>query len=231
MSNIIEKSKKIPGLGVILALLTGVGAATQSFATVMMVNVNPIVALLYASILQALVYALVSIKFGITPIPARSDNWLLLGRFLAGFTSFSTILYALRYMNFSDVNTIAFSSPIFVAPLAAIFLKEKCGPFQIVAIFVAISGIVLIARPSFIFTDDDVHSLAFDSNSYLIGTGLSIIGSLSVAVLILCLRRIRDTQLITIVVLYSYFCCFACLLLIGILKYGFKQEVRILTVC
>ena len=65
-------------------------------------------------------------------------------RILFIFTSFARL-------PLGDSTTILFSSPVLVMALSVFFLKEKCGVFRLVAALVLVSGVSLIAKPPFIF--------------------------------------------------------------------------------
>ena len=60
------------------------------------------------------------------------------------FTSFARL-------PLGDSTTILFSSPVLVMVLSVFILKERCGVFRIVAAVTLVSGVVLIAKPPFIF--------------------------------------------------------------------------------
>lgn len=61
--------------------------------------------------------------------------------------------YAFRHMPLADASVIIFSTPVFVAIFANIFLKERCGIFNAFTICLTLFGVVLITRPSIIFGD------------------------------------------------------------------------------
>lgn len=59
--------------------------------------------------------------------------------------------YAFRHMSLADASVIIFSTPVFVAIFARLFLNEPCGPFNIITVVLTIIGIALITHPPFIF--------------------------------------------------------------------------------
>ena len=65
-------------------------------------------------------------------------------RVLFIFTSFARL-------PLGDSTTILFSSPVLVMALSVFILKEKCGVFRVVAALILVSGVILIAKPPFIF--------------------------------------------------------------------------------
>lgn len=71
-----------------------------------------------------------------------------------GTTGLVLSFYAFRHMPLADASVIIFSTPVFVAIFARLFLKEPCGYFNVVTIILTLIGVVLITRPPFIFGDD-----------------------------------------------------------------------------
>ena len=75
-----------------------------------------------------------------------------------GFGSFAMTYYALAHLSLSDSQSILFSSPFFVYVFACIFLGEACGVFQIVMVIATLTGVMLIARPTFLFSTDNMDT-------------------------------------------------------------------------
>lgn len=92
------------------------------------------------------------------PVGKRS---ILLLRCFVGTTGLTLSFYAFRHMPLADASVIIFSTPVFVAIFANIFLKEPCGIFNVFTILLTLFGVVLITRPSIIFADT-VQSLSDD---------------------------------------------------------------------
>jgi drug/metabolite transporter (DMT)-like permease len=78
----------------------------------------------------------------------RSRKHLIL-RSLFGFTGVALYFYTLSNIPLGDAVTLNKLSPFFVVIAAAIFLKEKMGPFHIDALVVVFSGVLLIVKPGF----------------------------------------------------------------------------------
>ena len=65
------------------------------------------------------------------------------------------IFLSFSQLPLGDATTILFSSPVLVMVLSVFFLKEKCGVFRVVAAVTLISGVSLIAKPPFIFGQEE----------------------------------------------------------------------------
>lgn len=70
-----------------------------------------------------------------------------------GTTGLMLSFYAFRHMPLADASVIIFSTPVFVAIFARVFLKEHCSLFNIITIILTLVGVVLITRPPFFFGD------------------------------------------------------------------------------
>lgn len=87
------------------------------------------------------------------PIFPEGKRLLLLLRCFVGTTGLMLSFYAFRHMPLADASVIIFSTPVFVAIFAKIFLKEPCGLFNVFTVCLTLIGVALITRPSTIFGD------------------------------------------------------------------------------
>lgn len=76
---------------------------------------------------------------------------ILLLRCFVGTTGLMLSFYAFRHMPLADASVIIFSTPVFVAIFARLFLKEPCGPFNVATVLLTLLGVVLITRPPVLF--------------------------------------------------------------------------------
>lgn len=77
---------------------------------------------------------------------------ILLLRCFVGTTGLMLSFYAFRHMPLADASVIIFSTPVFVAIFARLFLKEPCGPFNVATVLLTLLGVVLITRPPLLFS-------------------------------------------------------------------------------
>ncbi|KAE8223126.1 hypothetical protein CF319_g3790 [Tilletia indica] len=76
---------------------------------------------------------------------------LLVFRGFSGFFGLFGLYFSLQYLSLADATVITFLSPLATALLAAPLLKEPLHSRQLVAGLVSVAGVVLIARPHFLF--------------------------------------------------------------------------------
>ncbi|KAF8623271.1 hypothetical protein AX17_007477 [Amanita inopinata Kibby_2008] len=83
---------------------------------------------------------------------------LLLFRGLSGFVGLFGIYYSLQYLSLSDATVLTFLTPLCTAVAGALFLRETFRRTQAFAGVVSLCGVVLIARPPFLFGNRDSAS-------------------------------------------------------------------------
>ncbi|KAL1115697.1 hypothetical protein AAG570_005987 [Ranatra chinensis] len=112
---------------------------------------------------------------------------------------------AVRLMPLADEAVLSYSSIVFTVLLAGLWLGEPCGPADVSASLLVLSGVVLLAGPS------------ADSSSYphyLLGAALSLGGSLFDSVSCVFARKLVGLHYSVVLVNYSavclvFSCCFA----------------------
>lgn len=70
-----------------------------------------------------------------------------LGRSLAGLAAMYCFFYAIAHMNLAEAVLLNFSSPVFTALLAALWLKESLSRTTVAAVLAGLLGIGLILKP------------------------------------------------------------------------------------
>ncbi|KIL66858.1 hypothetical protein M378DRAFT_9889 [Amanita muscaria Koide BX008] len=85
---------------------------------------------------------------------------LLLFRGVTGFVGVFGVYHALQYLSLPDATVLFFLSPLCTAMAGSLFLKETFGISQILAGFVSLIGVTLIARPPFLFGPDEMINFA-----------------------------------------------------------------------
>ncbi|NIJ43775.1 drug/metabolite transporter (DMT)-like permease [Wenyingzhuangia heitensis] len=77
------------------------------------------------------------------PILGNHKKWLLL-RGLAGVISLTCFFQSLNYLALGTAVSLRYTSPIFAAVLASVFLKEKIKPIQWLLFLIAFAGVLII---------------------------------------------------------------------------------------
>lgn len=120
----------------------------------------------------------------------RQERKLLIARGVLGFVSFTLSYWAMAYIPLADNITILMTAPIYTSLCASIFLKEPFGLKELFFILVTLVGVVMIARPEFIFgmADGGVQEL-----DRLIGIGMAVVGAIITAIATIVVRKLKNT--------------------------------------
>ncbi|CAL1702541.1 unnamed protein product [Somion occarium] len=107
---------------------------------------------------------------------------LLILRGLFGFFDLFGLYFSLQYLSLSDATILTFLTPMCTAIAGALTLNENLQLKQLVAGFLSLVGVVLIARPKFLFGEHahkgqgDRSGRAVTATQRLIAVGVSLLG-------------------------------------------------------
>lgn len=124
-------------------------------------------------------------------VDIRGPKGLRVLLFLRGFlgaTAMMLLFYAIQQMPLADATVIMFSNTVFVSIFAWIFLKEKCTPLDPIFIILTLVGVVLIARPRFLF-GAHVAGLGRDYYSHIKGTAAAFGSAICAAITLIVIRK------------------------------------------
>ena len=113
------------------------------------------------------------------PIMGNSKKWLLL-RGLAGVISLTCFFQSLNYIALGTAVSLRYTSPIFAAIFAYLFLKEKIKPVQWFLFIIAFVGVLII------------KGFGVDVNS--IGLFFVMLSAVSLGFIFIIIRKIGNTE-------------------------------------
>ncbi|CCH44155.1 putative membrane protein [Wickerhamomyces ciferrii] len=126
--------------------------------------------------------------------PPGRIRLILVARGISGNFSILGIYIPLVYLAVSDVISLSFLGPICTSIMAYIVLKERFSKFEGIGGLVSLIGVVLIAKPTFIFgesqTDNNVETS--DPNDRLFAVMFSLLGVICFAISFTIIRFIGD---------------------------------------
>lgn len=73
--------------------------------------------------------------------------WMHLWRALVGLAAMYGFFYAIAHLPLSNAIVFTYSSPVFIPLVAWLFLKERITPLMLLAAFVGLIGVGLVAKP------------------------------------------------------------------------------------
>lgn len=150
---------------------------------------------------RALVGALVA--FGVARIRGRplapNDVRAVFWRSLLGTIAMLATFYALSSRTVSLGNTVTLLnlSPVFLAVLAPIFLRERTSAGVAIAIALALAGVVLVVRPAFVFgpgADEALTPTPGAGPSAGLTVLVAVLAALSTSIAMMLLRRVGQTE-------------------------------------
>jgi len=182
-------------LGLLLAAISSLFFSLSSLIVKWLKDIDPfeLAAIRFVGILLPSLPILIYTKQN--PFP-KGQRLMLLLRGFAGATAMSLIFYAIRHMPLADASVIVFSVPVVVAIFARIFLKEPCGLFHYITLFLTIIGVLLITRPPFLFG----HS----TKQYnFLGPLAALLSTFFAAIVYILLRALKNLHFSVIMVTFS----------------------------
>ena len=122
---------------------------------------------------------------------AVKDKRALLWRSLFGTAAMMATFYALssRSLSLGDTVTLINLTPIFLALLAPIFLRERTSPVVALALLLSLGGVVLVLQPSFAFPPNAAPGPSAAATA-AVAIGASFLASIAM----MMLRRVGQTE-------------------------------------
>ena len=119
--------------------------------------------------------------------PRGNDRKRLLLRSAFGFIALICFYYAVIHLPLADVTVIQYTNPVFTALLAAWLLSEGVGSKEVTVTVVSLAGVVLVARPTFLF---GTSAAALDP----VAVGIALLGAVMSAAAYVTVRRLGRTE-------------------------------------
>jgi drug/metabolite transporter (DMT)-like permease len=91
----------------------------------------------------------------------------------------------LSYLPAGRASLLAYTTPLWIMPLAIVFFKEKPGPFKWIGFLLGLSGLVILMG---------LWKLDLSDNHILLGCAALLLASLSWAISMLCVRYMHWTK-------------------------------------
>ncbi|KAL6669103.1 hypothetical protein ACI3LZ_002177 [Candidozyma auris] len=161
-----------------------------------------------------LVYMVTTRSVDHAPWGPRDQRVLLVLRGILGFFGVYGLYFSLQYLSLSDAVSITFLIPMVTPFFAWIFLHERYSILEGVCALLSLAGVVLVAKPEFIFgarSNSGNENESTESSSTelrLLGTGVGLLGVCGASAVYILLRKIGKSAHPLISV--SYFALTTC---------------------
>ncbi|KAM8836454.1 solute carrier family 35 member G1 [Spinachia spinachia] len=183
-----EKPKTCPGLGLFYAFLSTVFFSSIAVLVKSIQGVHAIEISAIRCFFQMLFTLPLLIYHKTGFLGPRDKRVYLVLRGLIGSNAMILLFYAVQQMPLADATVIMFSNPVFTSLLAWIFLKERCTIWDCVFTVFTISGVLLIARPPFLFGEQR-RGIEGNYGNHLKGTIAAFAGAIGAAFTFVVLRK------------------------------------------
>lgn len=131
------------------------------------------------------------------PFGPKPVRMLLLLRGLVGFVGVFGMYFSLQYLSLSDAVALTFLIPMVTAFLAWLMLHEKYSILEAICSLFSLGGVVLIAKPSFIFgsasdkeSNGDESIESSSSEKRILATIVGLVGVCGASCVYIILRKI-----------------------------------------
>lgn len=172
-----ESSKFSIYKGLLLAMLSGVFYSTAAVIVKYMKNLHPGQLAVYRFIAIFAFSFPEAIKCEENLLGPKNLRFLLFLRGIFGATNLFLNFLAFRYLPLGEAAVIIFSVPVFVTVAARLILKEPCGIFQTVTVFLSVIGILLTTKiplklsgSPIIYTNESIFGLLAALGSLVFST-------------------------------------------------------------
>ncbi|CAH2322343.1 solute carrier family 35 member G1 [Pelobates cultripes] len=183
-----KKKCKCPGLGIFYTILSTFFFSSSALLVKKIEGLHSVEISAIRCVFQML-FVLPGLVYYKVGFLGPKDQRIFL--FLRGFLGSSAMIllyYAVQSMPLADATVITFSSPAFTCIFACLLLKEKCTVWDIIFILFTITGVVLIARPPFLF-GARIEGLEEDYSDHLKGTIAAICSAVGASLTLVVLRK------------------------------------------
>ncbi|KAM4524702.1 solute carrier family 35 member G1 [Odontesthes bonariensis] len=183
-----EKPKRCPGLGLFYAFLATVFFSIVSLLVKTIQGIHAIEISAIRCFFQMIFIAPLLIYHKTGFLGPRDKRIFLVLRGFLGSNAMIMLFYAVQQMPLPDATVIMFSNPVFTSLLAWIFLKEKCTIWDCVFTVFTITGVILIARPPFLFGERP-RGIEGNYTNHVKGTIAAFAGAIAAAFTFVVLRK------------------------------------------
>lgn len=114
--------------------------------------------------------------------------WMHIWRAVVGLIAMYGFFYAIAHLKLSNAMVFTYSSPVFIPLVAWLFLKEKITRSMLVAAFLGLMGVILVAKP--------------DQGMFNLLSGIGLMSSFLAAMAFVTVRALTDSEPASRIVFY-----------------------------
>lgn len=127
--------------------------------------------------------------------PRGNRPWVLILRGIFGFLALSCLYYGLVHLPLADATVLQYTNPVWTALFAAWLLNERMVRGELGLVLASLVGVVLIARPAFLFG-------GAGGRLELLAVGVVLLGSMFSAGAYVTVRQLARSEDPLVIVFY-----------------------------
>ena len=139
--------------GITLMIVTSVFATTQGSIVKYDKDVPTGMIILIVAVYTFCFFCVLVAHVGVSVTDFPKKKWVAM-RVGVGSVAYVCKVWSFQFLPLGDASALVFTSPIFTCVIARIFLKEKLTPVSVGSLIFGLGGVVLIAKPTFIFGNE-----------------------------------------------------------------------------
>lgn len=194
-------------MGIIFITLGTFSFSVMFLLVKLMASTNPFTLVFYRSIVQIAVSYVKLIYYGEDPLGPKDVRFWLVIRGAFGAAAVCAFFFGIEILPLPDAVTLQFTTPPFAAAFAVCLVGERWMMMDKIGAVVCLSGVALIAHPTWLFgsSGEEVTEDASDSKSALLKTLATLVtfgGAAMAGIAYVCVRKIGDRASAVVMVLY-----------------------------
>ncbi|XP_013790161.1 solute carrier family 35 member G1-like [Limulus polyphemus] len=214
-----KKFKTIPGIGIILAMISGFMYSLAILNLKLMSEMIPAQFLVIQALIQLGIYNPFIIYSKSHYFGEKGERIILFFRALFGGIAKALMIYCFHWLPVADASTIYFSSPVIISLLACLVLREPCGAHNALVLMLTIAGTMLIVRPKFIVElFQDVDDVDNRWKGIMVGFSACLMKACSYAMA----RKLKQTPPQVVAAMISTF-----ILVVGLFQLSLHEKIQI----
>jgi len=137
--------------GIFLIMLGAFSFSIMFLMVKIMASTNTFTLVFYPSLVQIVISFSTLFKKGLDPLGPRGVRVQLIARAVFGGVAVAAWFYGIQILPLPDAVTLQFTTPAFAAAFGVIMVGERWKPLDMIGAVVCVSGVALIAHPTWLF--------------------------------------------------------------------------------
>mmetsp|Transcript_5101 Transcript_5101/g.9752 ORF Transcript_5101/g.9752 Transcript_5101/m.9752 type:complete len:359 (-) Transcript_5101:70-1146(-) len=140
--------------GIFLIMLGAFSFSIMFLTVKIMASTNTFTLVFYRSLVQIAISLSTLLKKRVNPLGPPGVRLQLVARAVFGGVAVAAWFYGIQILPLPDAVTLQFTTPAFAAAFGVIMVGEQWKPLDMIGAVVCISGVALIAHPTWLFGGD-----------------------------------------------------------------------------